>query len=133
MDLILILLQSNKPPAADAHYEESKEASKHHPRDEGTRSASSQSNKYSTPRSRYQHDREGEMALPRAGSEFATKDWEEAKNFDREECQREHMCGRRQARSKDSGSHHGRIGGDRCGKSVVMLACILNLSTHMSY
>lgn len=64
MDLVLVLLQPNQPPAADTHYKERQDASQYHSRDESTCAASGQGYKDAAPRSRNQDDRECEMALP---------------------------------------------------------------------
>lgn len=64
MNLVLVLLQTNQPPAADAHHKKRQEASKHHSRDEGTFTASGQSHEDPAPGSCDQNDGESEMALP---------------------------------------------------------------------
>ncbi|KAH6620192.1 hypothetical protein C7974DRAFT_315975 [Boeremia exigua] len=80
--------------------------SDHHSCNEDTLSTSGQGYEDAAPRSCDEQDREGEMAAPGAGAEFPAKDGEEAEDLDREESQREHVCGRREARSQNARCHH---------------------------
>ncbi|KAK5012449.1 hypothetical protein LTR60_004374, partial [Cryomyces antarcticus] len=110
MDLILVLLQPNQPPAAHAHCKARQQATKHHPRNRCPPATARDCDADSTSGARDEEDGEGEVAVPRDVAQVPAEDGEEAKDFDREEREREDVrCGW-EAGGEDCGGHEGCVG-----------------------
>jgi len=110
VDLVLILLQPNQPPAADAHAHESEDAAQDDPGDPSSPSTTSQCREHSTPSGSNQENGQSKVAAPGSGTKLATEYGKEAKNFNREQSQREYMRRRRESRGEHGGCHECRVG-----------------------
>ena len=92
MNLILVLLQINQPPAADPHHEYSQNPSKEAAHN-GSRPASPADNyPYASAGAEYQYNGQDKMCAPRHMAKVAAEYREQSKDFDGEEGQGEDVC-----------------------------------------
>lgn len=92
MNLVLVPLQPNQPPACRAHAQKRRYAAKYHTQNSVRQSTA---RNHHTQPARGEHDQENrqrEMEWPGVVLEMSAEDWEEAEDFDTEECQAEDMC-----------------------------------------
>lgn len=99
MNLVLILLQSNEPPTAYAHGEESQDTTNDDTGKPSNPAASSQSNEHAPARVDDKHNGKSQVATPRYRTETTSKDGKEPKHFNGEECEREYVGRRFKSRS----------------------------------
>jgi len=85
MDLILVFLKPNEPPAANAHTEERENAPKDCPGQECTTTVSCKGDEQTTPRACYQRDGQGKMPPRRPRAELSTKNRKQAIYLDGEQ------------------------------------------------
>lgn len=105
MNLILVLLQPDQPPAADPHCQEGQDSAKNNPANPGSPASPGYCHTHSTCSAHDEEDREREMAAPGNVPEMTAEYGKETEDFYGEERQREDMSCGRQSRSKHSGGH----------------------------
>ena len=92
MNLILIPLQPNQPPARRTHAQQRYDTTKHHAQNSISQSASRNDHTQPAGSEHDEEDRQCEMKRPGVVLEVSTEDREEAEDFDAEKSQTEHMC-----------------------------------------
>lgn len=135
VNLVLVALQPDQPPACCSHSQECHYAAENHAQDSIAQTTSG--NDHTQP-ARCEHDEEDrkrEMKWPGMVLEMPTEDREEAEDFDAEQGQTEYMCCRGQSRGEDCARHQGCVCGERSRESAedvstLLVACqILMLRT----
>ena len=92
VDLVLVPLKPDEPPACCSHTQERHNATENHAQHSVSQSASRNDHTQPTRCEHNQENRQREMKWPGMVLEMATEDREEAEDFDAEQSQTEYMC-----------------------------------------
>lgn len=92
MDFILVFLEPNQPPAADAHAEKGEDAAKYHSCNPCAETTIRQRDEEEAASSSHQSNCERHMTVPRLSAELATEYWEQSEYLDGEERERKYVC-----------------------------------------
>lgn len=125
VDLVLVLLQADQPPAAPAHSDRSDETAHKHaqktalprPGRNLARSGrlavgSAQNHAHAAAGANDKQHGENDMVLPRPVARITSEDGEQTEDLDREEGQTEDLTGGGQAAREHGRGHEGGIGGE---------------------
>jgi hypothetical protein len=101
MDLVLIFLQTNQPPAADSHSKQNQHASQKGTNDSSCPLSSAHSDTNGAPSCYYEEDGKYCVRTPGDVSKVASEDWEQTEDFNGEEGEGEDVCGGIETRGQD--------------------------------
>lgn len=126
IDLILVLLQPDQPPAAPAHGDGGYDAADQHAQKAARPGpglilasagpitvGSAQDHAHAAARAEDQQHRQNHVVPPAAVARVAPENGEEAEDLNAEQRQAEHLARRRQAAGQHGGGHQSGVGGQR--------------------
>jgi hypothetical protein len=128
VDLVLVLLQADQPPAAPAHGQPRDQHADDQPHDAAlvgevpetlTVAAAAQDQADAAAGTEHEQGSEGDVAAPRALAGVAAEDREEPEDLDGEEREGEDLAGAGQAAGQDGGGHQGGVGAEAGGDVLV--------------
>ena len=117
MDLVLVPLQPDQPPARASHAHHRQRRPQNHPQNRVAPASARDDHAQSARGEDHEQNGQPEVQGPGMVLEMAAEDWEEAEDFDAEKCEGKDVCCRGQARSEHCACHERGIGGERCRKS----------------
>jgi hypothetical protein len=128
MDLVLVPLQTNQPPARSTHAQERGKTAENHSQD-GMSKPTAWNNHHpqTTGRQDYKEDRQGQVKRPRVVLQMSAEDGEEAEDFDAEERQAEDVVCGWQAGGEDCAGHQGCVRGEGGGESGGVVSKVIVL------
>ena len=118
VDLVLVPLQPNQPPACCSHAQKRHNTTEDHTQDSISQSASRNDHTQPARCEHDQKDRQSEMKWPGMVLEMSTEDREKTEDFGAEQSQTEDVCCRWQSRGEDCAGHQGCICRERSWESV---------------
>ena len=92
MNLVLVTLEPNQPPACRSHAQKRHKTTEDHAQNSISQPASRNDHTQPAGSEHDEGDRQCEMKRPGVVLEVSTEDREEAEDFDAEKSQTEHMC-----------------------------------------
>ena len=124
MNLVLVTLEPNQPPACRSHAQKRHKTTEDHAQNSKSQSASRNDHTQPAGSEHDEEDRQREMKWPGMVLEMPTEDREEAEDFDAEQGQTEYMSCRGQSRGEDCARHQGCVCGERSWESAKAVSIL---------